>query len=406
MNVLMISPSYPTEMGFFTRGLAKVGARVIGLGDQPEGALPPAVREVLSGYLQVRNLWDEAAVAQEVARAAPGFGGIDQVECLWEPGMLLAARIREAIGARGMTVERTVPFRDKERMKQVLDAAGLRTPRHRRCRSEAECRAAASEIGYPLAIKPIAGAGSADTYRLESPSDLEKVLPRLRHVPEVSVEEFIEGDEFTFDTICANGEILYHNVSWYRPNPLVQRSLEWVSPQTIALREPDAPHLESGVRLGRAVIQALGYRDGYTHMEWFRTPRGEAVFGEIGARPPGARSVDIMNYSCDADFFVGWAEAVVHGRLTQPWRRRHNAAIVFKRAQGRGRIRRIEGLERLLASFGEHVVCVDLLPVGSPRRDWKQTLLSDGFVIVRHPDLATAVEMADRVGTDLQLYAE
>ena len=38
--------------------------------------------------------------------------------------MILAARIREAFGLPGMTVEQTVPFRDKERMKQVLDAAG------------------------------------------------------------------------------------------------------------------------------------------------------------------------------------------------------------------------------------------------------------------------------------------
>ena len=29
-----------------------------------------------------------------------------------------------------MTVEQTLPFRDKELMKQVLDAAGIRTPRH------------------------------------------------------------------------------------------------------------------------------------------------------------------------------------------------------------------------------------------------------------------------------------
>ena len=29
-----------------------------------------------------------------------------------------------------MTVEQTMPFRDKELMKQVLDAAGIRTPRH------------------------------------------------------------------------------------------------------------------------------------------------------------------------------------------------------------------------------------------------------------------------------------
>ena len=36
--------------------------------------------------------------------------------------MILAARIRESFGLPGMTVEQTVPFRDKEQMKRVLDA--------------------------------------------------------------------------------------------------------------------------------------------------------------------------------------------------------------------------------------------------------------------------------------------
>ena len=70
-----------------------------------------------------------------------------------------------------------------------------------------------------------------------------------------------------------------------------------------------------------------------------------------------------------------------------------------------GRIYRTEGLERLLSKYGEHVVLIDLLPLGSPRRDWRQTLLSDGYLIIRHPDLARALEIADAVGTDLQLYA-
>ena len=45
LNVLMLSPGYPAEMPFFTRGLALVGARVIGLGDQPKEMLPPIARE-------------------------------------------------------------------------------------------------------------------------------------------------------------------------------------------------------------------------------------------------------------------------------------------------------------------------------------------------------------------------
>ncbi len=404
-NVLFFSPGYPSEMPFFVRGLARVGAKVLGLGDQPAAALPPMAKERLAAHLHVARLWDEEAVVEEVLRWAPTVGGIDRVECLWEPGILVAARLREALGAPGMRVTQATKFRDKEEMKQALDAAGLRTPRHRRCATAAAVREAAATIGYPLIVKPIAGAGSADTHRVDDAAALERALPLLLHVPEVSVEEFVEGDEFTFDAISSNGAILFRNVSWYRPRPLIQRTVEWISPQTIALRDLDAPELAGGIALGEAVLQALGHRDGFTHMEWFRTPKGEAVFGEIGARPPGAHSVDIMNYACDFDAFTAWAEATTLGRLSAPVARAYNAAIVFKRAQGRGRIRRIDGLEGLVASLGDHLVSVDLLPVGAPRRDWLQTLLSDGWLIVRHPDLQETLHLADRVGTDLQMYA-
>ena len=123
-------------------------------------------------------------------------------------------------------------------------------------------------------------------------------------------------------------------------------------------------------------------------MEWYRTAAGEVVFGEIGARAPGARLTDLMNFSCDIDLFTGWAEAVCHGRFSQPVERRYNAAMVIKRAQGQGRITHVEGLGHLMATMGEHIVNVDLVEVGQPRRDWRQTVLSDGIVVVRHPDLA------------------
>src|SRR5690606_6445818 len=115
-----------------------------------------------------------------------------------------------------------------ERMKQVLDAAGIRTPRHFAAESVAECWQAAERTGFPLIIKPIAGAGSADTYRIDGPDALRAVLPRLRHVPRVSVEEFIDGEEYTFDTITIDGRIAYFNIAWYRPRPLVARSHEWI----------------------------------------------------------------------------------------------------------------------------------------------------------------------------------
>ena len=404
MYVLMISPGYPSEMPYFTRALACAGARVLGVSDQPEGDLPPEARNNLTGYLRIPSLQDEDAVVEAVRRwtSPVRVGG---VECLWEPGVLLAARLREALGVPGMTVEETVPFRDKDRMKQVLNAAGIRTPRHARATTAEECREAARRIGFPLIMKPVAGAGSADTYRVDDAAQLEEVLPRLGHLSEVNVEEFVEGEEFTFDTVCVGGRVAYYSISMYRPHPLIARTHEWVSPQIVMLRDVEAEEYAGGREMGRAVLRALNFRTGFTHMEWFRKPDGEVVFGEIACRPPGARSVDVMNYASDADLFAGWAEAVVVGRFTQKVERRYNAVIIYKRAQGRGGIYRMEGLQRLLSNYGEHVVLIDLLTVGSQRRDWRQTLLSDGYLIIRHPDFRRALEIADSVGTDLQLYA-
>jgi hypothetical protein len=140
-------------------------------------------------------------------------------------------------------------------------------------------------------------------------------------------------------------------------------------------------------------------------MEWYRKSDGEAVFGEIGGRPPGARVVDLMNYATDGDVYIGWAEAVVHGRLSQPLERRYNAGCVFKRAKGVGQITHVEGLDGLLAEYGEHVVLVDLLPIGAARRDWRAVLISDGMIVVRHPELQQVIEMTERFAADLRLYA-
>ncbi len=404
MNVLMLSPGYPAEMPEFTRGLAEVGATVIGVGDQPAAALPDTARRALAAYVQVRSLFDEAAAVRQIVAELRGRR-IDRVESNWEPLMLLAARLREALGAPGLTVEETVPFRDKEMMKRKLDAAGIRTPRHEAATTIAQCWEAAERVGFPVIVKPIAGAGSADTYRCDGPDDLRDVLPRLGHVHEVSVEEFVDGEEFTFDTITIDGRIAYWNVAWYRPRPLIARTNEWISPQVVALRDVEAPELAGGVRMGFDVIRALGFKSGFTHMEWYRKPDGEVVFGEIGARPPGAHHVDQMNYACDFDVHREWARAVTSGRFEAAIERKYNVATVYKRAQGQGRIQSIEGLDEIYRRYGDAIVWNTLLPLGAPRRNWKQTLVSDGFLMLRHPDLQTTLQIADDIGFRVRLYA-
>ena len=391
-------------MADFTRGLAQCGARVIGLGEHPVGSLPSVVKQSLSDYLCVPSLVDSDSVLAAV-RGSAAHTPIDRVECLWEPFMTLAAQLREMLDIGGMHTAQTELFRDKKKMKDALDAAGLRTPRNTTATGPDAIRTAAGKIGLPLVIKPIAGAGSAHTHEVRDQSTLEAAIADVGAHREVSVEEFVDGEEYTFDTITVRGRIAYYNIAWYRPRPLVARSNEWISPQVIALRELDRPELQNGVKMGYEVIEALGFDTGFTHMEWYRKADGEVVFGEIGARPPGAHQVDQMKYVCDFDVFREWANAVTQGRISDGITPQYNVANIYKRARGIGRITAIEGADKLQREFGEHVVWNTLLPVGAQRRDWRKTLVSDGFVMLRHPDLATTLAMADRVGSDLQLYA-
>jgi hypothetical protein len=406
MNVLMISPGYPGEIPRFTHALAAVGARVFGVGDQAREMLPDEARNAVTAHMRVPSLWDEDAVVAQVLEEARRYDvRFDRVECLWEPAMELAARLREATGCPGLDLRGTQRFRDKELMKQTLDAAGIRTPWHRRCRTADEVRGAVADCGFPVIVKPIAGAGSLDTYRVDSWEQLDGIIPMLGHVTEVSVEEFVEADEFTFDTVCAGGRILFENISFYRQRPLEEKKHEWVSPSSVCIRDLDMPEIAKGRAMGHAVIQAMGFQSGFTHMEWYRRKDGEVVFGEIAARPPGGYLSEVMNYASDIDLYRGWAEAVCYGRFGQPILRKYNAAIVCKRAIGYGRIQRVEGLDELRREFGDAIVHVDLLPVGAMRRDWKTSIMSDGCLIVRHPELQTTLRMAEAVSHRLRIYA-
>lgn len=404
MHVVYLSPGFPAEMPLFVTGLAQVGAKVYGVGDQPASALPQEVRWALADYLQVRSFDDEKAFVQQVREWLRGKN-VDRVECLWERLMYLAAALRETFGLPGMSREQTLVFRDKERMKQEVEKAGLRVPRHGRARSRAEAWAAVEKTGYPAICKPIDGAGSKDTYRCNDKAEFEQALQKTAHIGELSIEEFIEGEELTYDTVCSEGRILFENIAWYKPKPMVLAQSPWISMQNIVLRDIQAEFPRPGVALGHGVLKALGFESGFTHMEWFRTGKGEAVFGEIGGRPPGARLVHAMNYSCDIDLFRGWAEAVCYGRLSQETSKKYNASMVFKRAQGEGRVKEHRGLQELLRRYGQHIACIELTPIGEPKKDWQKVVVGDGWIVVRHPDLEETLRMSEAFVNDLTVIA-
>lgn len=114
----------------------------------------------------------------------------------------------------------------------------------------------------------------------------------------------------------------------------------------------------------------------------------------------------MMSRTSDVDLFREWARVVCHGRYEGGGERRYNVGIVFKRALGQGRITRIEGLDALLRDHRGHIVEEHLSRPGTPRRDWKATLLSDGHIVFRHPDWEEARRIAWDAATRVKLYAQ
>jgi hypothetical protein len=404
MKVLFISPHYPQEMEDFTRGLAEVGAQVYGVGDAPRQGLPEKVQRHLRDYMQVPGLFDEDDAVRRIVAAGRSLRP-DRIECLWEPCVVLAARVREELGVPGMSADTALGFRDKPIMKERVIRHGLRVPKFARVRTAQEAAAAAAAIGYPVIIKPVAGAGTADTYRANDLGELRGVLGAVGHHSEINLEEFIDGEEFTYDTVCIDGTPVFESVAQYHPKPLDGRSHEWITPAQIVFRDPYQPDLRAGIELGRGVLKALGMGTGFTHMEWFRKPDGEVVFGEIAARSPGGKLVDQMNYANDFDVYREWARAVCWGSFDARPHRRYHVAALFKRAMGKGRIRQIEGMDEIRHRLGDSLVVADLLPLGHPRRDWHQTLLSDGYIILRHPEYRECMDRMNFAIQKLRMFA-
>jgi biotin carboxylase len=403
MNVVFISPHYPPEMVEFTRGLREVGARVIGVGDMPAGALPAKVKGLLADYIRVPALLDEEPAAEVVAARLDGR--VDRIESLWEPTVLLAARLRERLGVAGMSRDTVLGFRDKQLMKERVARAGVRVPKSRRVRTAAEAHEAARAIGFPVVLKPIAGAGSADTHRCDDTAALEAALAASGRVAEASVEEFVEGRELTYDAISIAGTPVFESVTEYHPKPIIARNEHWISPAQITFRDPRIAELAGGVALGRAALTALGMHTGFTHLEWYLKPDGEAVFGEVAARSGGGNLVDMMNWANDIDVYREWARAVCWGKFEAEAARRYFVAMVFKRAEGGERVHHVAGLDALRAAAGDAWVGDTLPAPGTPKRNWKHSVTGDGGIALRHADYDRCRALMERAVREVRIFA-
>jgi len=391
-SVVFVAPFFlETTLRFVDAVACLPGVRT-GLVSQDAAAkLPEELKRKLDAHRRVKDGLDPRQIAAATREIETEIGKVTRLLGALEQLQVPLGQVRDELGIEGLGAEASRNFRDKARMKDVLERAGVPCARHARVESDRDAYEFVERNGYPAVLKPEAGAGAKGTYRIADRGQLDAALRSARPAPgrAAVIEEFVTGREFSFDTVSIRGKAVWHSLSHYLPAPLVVVDNPWIQWCVMIPREIDDPRYDDIREVAVRALDALGMQTGLSHMEWFRRPDGSVMVSEVGARPPGAQITSLISYAHDVDFYSAWAKLVVLDRFDPP-QRAFAAGCAYLRGQGRGRIRAVRGLRKVLAELGPLVVEKRVPTLGaSPSSSYE----GDGYVIVRHPD-TTLVERA------------
>ncbi len=401
-TVIFVAPYFLEATLRFVEAVAGIeGVRFGLVSSDPEDRLPSALRSRVAAHWRVNDCLDPAQTADAVRALASRIGRPDTLLGTLEELQVPLAEVRERLGVSGLGVEAARNFRDKARMKSVLAAAGLPCARHRLVSAADAAFAFAHEVGYPIVVKPQAGAGARNTFRVDGDEQLRSYLAEIPPSPvrPVMLEEFVAGEEHSFDAVVIDGRPVWYSISRYLPSPLEVLREPWIQWCVLLPRHVDGPEYEGIRRAGPASLVALGLSTGLAHMEWFRREAGSVAISEVGARPPGAQFTTLMSYAHDTDMYRAWARLMVYGTFDPP-PRPYAVGCAYLRGQGVGRVRAVHGLEDAVREVGDLVV-ESRLP--RPGQTPSGTYEGDGFVILRHPETEVVEQGLSRIVSRLRV---
>lgn len=241
----------------------------------------------LAGFTVV-NPFDEGQLvdaAFQVARDRPVAGVMSYDEAL----ILPAAHVMEALELPGTPVEGVRRCRDKLATRQALEGAGIRQPQSVAVSCFADAAVAATQIGYPVVLKPrglgasqgvVVAADAAalgDAFAAATAAE----YPGVPRYHTILVEEFVEGPEISIDGFVA--ESRYHPLFIARKKlgfePYFEETGHVVDADDPLLLDPELKQYLTAVHC------ALRIDQGITHTEVRLTgdgPRLIEVNGRLG----------------------------------------------------------------------------------------------------------------------------
>ncbi len=292
-TLLLISSPSPTKRFIFQR-LKALGVRLVLVSSESSWASRYAEE-----FLAADILRQEEALAR--VEAFLKETRIDGALTFWENAVPLCAALCERFAWPGHSPQAATNARNKILTRRALEAAGLArysTP-WAEIQNNNALEREAKRIGLPLVLKPAWGEQSQFVVRTDSLEEAKNAYqyikanmtpvfdPIYAHGTEIIAEGYLGGAEVDVDVLLQDGEIRFHA---FTDNFPTKEPFFVEAGDAMPSRHEDSD-LEEVLRMARAVIPALGLRNGALHLE-AKIDAGGARLIEINARMGG-------DYLCD-----------------------------------------------------------------------------------------------------------
>lgn len=400
-KVIFVAPYFMEATERFIDATTNVRDVQVGLVScDPIANLSPEIRRRLAAHYAVRDI-STPQLRHGIESLGRQFGGIDRIMGMLEQIQVPLGEIRDQLNVPGMSAPVANHFRDKAVMKTVLRESGLPCAQHGLVTSIESAMDFSRKFGFPVIVKPPDGAGAKGTFRCEDSQQLRSCLSHLNPTPQTPavIEEFIVGQEHSFDSICLHGKLIWSSISHYFPGPLEVVREPWIQWCVMIPRQADLPQYLPVKKFGQAALSALGMQTGLSHMEWFLRPDGRIAISEVGARPPGAQITTLISYAHDFDLYRAWAELLIHEHFEVP-ERQYAVGAAYLRGMGQGRVTHVRGLQEIADSMGNLVVEARIPQPGQLKSDSYE---GEGYVIVRHPETQVVEDALKKLVSTLRV---
>jgi hypothetical protein len=209
-------------------------------------------------------------------------GHFDRIVGISEYDLQTAARLRDVFHVRGDDPAFVARFKDKVVMKRLVAATNIRIPRFIPLTPPVPAGEIASDLGFPIIIKPRIGAGSDGVQKVSSIAELHDALAQLE-LAKFECEEYIGGDIFHVDGLRRANELCFASASAY-----VNTCLDFAlgKPLGSVLLDP-SPKRDEIIGFSARCLDSLGVSDGVFHLELIESVSGDLAFLEIGLRCGG-----------------------------------------------------------------------------------------------------------------------